>query len=177
MSEDRIKDAATGLLKEQPCNRSIEYGSVVDLPAPYPVKQEGTFWGGTIEWLRDLEAHFGYKFLVLVFVGHHIVGGLLVILVTAAKPYVYTGYGIGAVQQTIYGAITSLPISCLRPLIALVTDTVPVAGYLKAPYFVAGCCSVGPGCSLLGRQPWVRSPRSCWCYAFSPSAASCPSSG
>lgn len=150
MSEDRIKDAATGLLKEQPCNRSIEYGSVVDLPAPYPVKQEGTFWGDTIEWLRGLEAYFGYKFLVLVFVGHHIVGGLLVILVTAAKPYVYTGYGVGAVQQLIYGAITSLPISCLRPLIALVTETVPVAGYLKAPYFVAGCLLGGAGLFTVG---------------------------
>jgi hypothetical protein len=150
MSEDRTKDTATGLLKEQPCKRGIEYGSVEDLPTPYPVKQEGTFWGGTIEWLRDLEAHFGYNFLVLIFVAQHLVIGILKSFVIAARPYVYTDYGVDAAQQLICGGITSLPVSCLRPLIGLVTDTVPVAGYLKAPYFVAGCLLGGAGLFTVG---------------------------
>lgn len=147
-----MRDGTIGSCQEQPRKRHAEYGSVADVPDPFAVKQQDIFLfhGGIIEWLRDLECRFGYKVLVVLSAVEHLLAGVMMPLVVSALPYVYTDYGVDSVDQLIYSAVASMPLSSLQPLFGLVIQTMPVAGYNKTPYYVGSCLLGSTGLLIAG---------------------------
>eukprot|EP00667_Euglena_gracilis_P003590 EG_transcript_3598 len=124
------------------------------------------------EWLRLLVAVFGWKFLVLVVFGEHLLkgflsgsgsntGGLLVI-----EGLIYLRLQVGASTKTLLMAVSGSSWS-LKPLYGLLSDALVVAGYRRVPWILTTallstaayvCISVG------GRDlgPFVL----CGCFFF-----------
>mmetsp|Transcript_73033 Transcript_73033/g.236238 ORF Transcript_73033/g.236238 Transcript_73033/m.236238 type:complete len:577 (-) Transcript_73033:34-1764(-) len=101
---------------------------------------------GLREYFGALVKHFGHTLLVLLFVAQHLLKGFVSSFSGQAEPYVYRSYKVPAPQMQIYQGISMLPWA-MKPIIGLVSDVVPVAGYNKAPYFV--------GTSIIGTLAYL----------------------
>mmetsp|Transcript_65531 Transcript_65531/g.152199 ORF Transcript_65531/g.152199 Transcript_65531/m.152199 type:complete len:495 (-) Transcript_65531:101-1585(-) len=88
----------------------------------------------------------------MLFVVQHCQKGFTSSFLGMAGPYLYRSYHVPAPQVQIYSSVTGLP-WVLKPIIGLVSDVLPVAGYKKSPYMLMTslCCTVA--CLLMGLAP------------------------
>lgn len=110
--------------------------------------------GEVKEFVADLNTHFGYKLLWLLFVVQFLLKGFVVDFIGKAEPYMYKQYGVPAPRMQIYNGITQLPWA-FKPIIGLASDILPMRGYNKAPYML--------GASILGVWSFL-------CIGFIPQA-------
>mmetsp|Transcript_44487 Transcript_44487/g.81241 ORF Transcript_44487/g.81241 Transcript_44487/m.81241 type:complete len:584 (+) Transcript_44487:150-1901(+) len=90
---------------------------------------------GLVPYIVSLQEHFGYKLLVLLFVCQHCLKGFTTTFSGQAVAYLYASYNVPAPQVQIFGGVTQLPWS-MKPIIGLLSDILPIAGYNKAPYML-----------------------------------------
>jgi folate/biopterin transporter len=90
---------------------------------------------GLVQYFQNLQYHFGCRLLVLLFVVQHLLKGFSYSLVGQATPYLYRSFGVPAPQMQIFSGISQLPWA-MKPIIGLVSDVFPIAGYNKAPYML-----------------------------------------
>jgi len=102
-------------------------------------KKEAVSTANPIRWLYNLQKHFGFKLLALLFITQHLLKGFVMSLAGQAEPYLMRKYGVPAPQMQIYSGITQLPWA-LKPIIGLISDVFPIMGYNKAPYLVIVSC-------------------------------------
>mmetsp|Transcript_42878 Transcript_42878/g.100605 ORF Transcript_42878/g.100605 Transcript_42878/m.100605 type:complete len:566 (+) Transcript_42878:176-1873(+) len=90
---------------------------------------------GFFSFILELERHFGYKLMVLLFVCQHLLKGFANTFTLQAVPYLYAKYKVPAPQVQIFNGMTQLPWS-MKPIIGLLSDVLPIFGYNKAPYMI-----------------------------------------
>lgn len=88
-----------------------------------------------IDWLKDLNHHFGHELLLLLFATQHLLKGFGHSIVLQAEPYLFRSFGVPAPQVQIFTAVTSLPWA-MKPVIGLISDVLPIRGLNKAPYMI-----------------------------------------
>merc|ERR1719440_2235173 len=87
-------------------------------------------------FIEELEKHFGYKLLWLLFAVQFLLKGLALDLRSRAEPWVYKLYHVPAPKMQVYNGVTQLPWA-VKPIIGLVSDLCPIRGINKAPYMLA----------------------------------------
>lgn len=126
------------------------------------------FGGGIIDapralmrWYAMLSEQFGYKLLVLLFASQHMVKGLANGLAGESTRWIFKEYNIPGPHIQIYSGVIGLPWA-LKPIIGMISDTVPIKGYNKAPYVlvssvlgVIGFTMVGLGSASVAIQMTV----------------------
>jgi len=97
----------------------------------------------------ELEKHFGYKLLVMLFASQHLMKGFAATFTGPCTQYLFSSYKVAGPQMQIFGGVTSLPWA-MKPVIGLISDNLPIRGYHKAPYMIiasvfgiAACASIG----------------------------------
>lgn len=90
---------------------------------------------GFFETVDNLQTHFGYELLSLLFVVQHLLKGFVNSLLGQAEPYLFRLYTVPAPQMQVYQGIAALPWA-LKPILGLLSDVVPILGYHKAPYML-----------------------------------------
>lgn len=90
---------------------------------------------GFTETLGNLQRHFGFELLALLFVVQHLLKGFVLSLTSQAEPYLFRAYHVPAPQMQVYGGIASLPWA-MKPILGLMSDCLPVWGYHKGPYML-----------------------------------------
>lgn len=88
------------------------------------------------KFMSDLESNFGWRLLALLCVAQHVLKGFVGSLMGKATPYLYRAYKVPAPQAQVYGGIVTLPFA-MKPILGLVSDTLPIMGYHKGPYILA----------------------------------------
>jgi hypothetical protein len=91
---------------------------------------------GLKPFIANLEEHFGYKLLWLLFAAQFLLKGFANSFTQKAEPYIYKAYQVPAGQSQVFRGVTQLPWA-MKPIIGLVSDIFPVWGYNKAPYMLA----------------------------------------
>ncbi|CAE8586148.1 unnamed protein product [Polarella glacialis] len=91
---------------------------------------EGSSLLGTFE---ELQHHFGYKLLTILFVSQHLMKGFALSFISPCTQYLLASYKVSGPHMQVYGSVMMLPWA-MKPIIGLLSDAVPIAGYNKAPY-------------------------------------------
>lgn len=101
-----------------------------------PIVDSPTHFGmNPFAWLRMLKGVFGYKLLMMLFCSQHILKGFVMAYAATAADFLFRTYELQGPQLQIYKAIMGLPWA-LKPIIGVVSDTLPIMGYKKAPYIM-----------------------------------------
>jgi len=128
-------------------------GACSDETAPLlPNKEPSAPSCAPIAWLHMLADSFGHRLLVLLFVVQHCQKGFASAFAGQAEPYLYKTYKVPAPQVQIFGCVTGLP-WILKPIIGLLSDTMPVMGYKKAPYMMLTSVVCAMACLAVGLVP------------------------
>mmetsp|Transcript_45827 Transcript_45827/g.84037 ORF Transcript_45827/g.84037 Transcript_45827/m.84037 type:complete len:577 (+) Transcript_45827:73-1803(+) len=112
---------------------------------------------GLVPFLTSLEEHFGYKLLVFLFVCQHSLKGFAYAFAEQATPYLYRIYNVPAPQVQIYSGVTGLPWA-MKPIVGLLSDVLPIAGYNKAPYMMITSALGAAGALYIGLVPTTMLP-------------------
>jgi folate/biopterin transporter len=107
---------------------------------------------GPVKFLLELQEHFGYKLLALLFIVQHNLKGLSSAYFGRAQPYLLKSYHVPGPQMQIVSGIVKLPWA-LKPIIGLVSDVLPIGGYNKAPYMMVVSVLGALSCILIGVLP------------------------
>jgi len=105
-----------------------------------------------IRFLQELQDHFGYKLLALLFIVQHNLKGLSSAYFGRAQPYLLKAYHVPGPQMQIVSGIVRLPWA-LKPIIGLVSDVLPIGGYNKAPYMLFVSVLGAASCVMIGILP------------------------
>ncbi|CAE8625607.1 unnamed protein product [Polarella glacialis] len=101
------------------------------------VKQEGSSLNGNgksvLETFEELQHHFGYKLLTILFASQHLLKGFALSFISPCTQYLLASYRVSAPHMQIYTGVFMLPWA-MKPIIGLLSDAAPIAGYNKAPY-------------------------------------------
>lgn len=84
-------------------------------------------------WIINLYNEFGGRFLAMVISIEHIASGVVGTLLWQTTPYLWRSYHVPAQQAAAFLNFAYLP-WVSKPVIALLSDVLPVAGYNKSPY-------------------------------------------
>lgn len=87
-------------------------------------------------YFNHLHGRFGGRFLWVLFATQHVLKGFVQSFYSAATPYLYQYYHVPAPQVQVLNAITNLPWA-MKPIIGIMSDSMPIRGYRKAPYMLA----------------------------------------
>lgn len=100
-------------------------------------------------WFCMLNEQYGYRLLVLLFTSQHVMKGLVNSLASESARWIYKSYRVPGPTMQIYSGVVGMPWA-LKPIIGMVSDLFPIAGYNKAPYIlltsligVASFCYIG----------------------------------
>ncbi|CAE7248883.1 unnamed protein product [Symbiodinium natans] len=93
------------------------------------------------DFTANLEKHFGWKLLFLLWTSQHLLKGFTFSLLLKATPYFFRHYKVAAPQVQIFSGVVGLPWA-MKPIVGLTSDVAPIFGYHKAPYIIgASICS------------------------------------
>mmetsp|Transcript_44928 Transcript_44928/g.106669 ORF Transcript_44928/g.106669 Transcript_44928/m.106669 type:complete len:566 (+) Transcript_44928:35-1732(+) len=109
----------------------------------------GSAGNNPTRWLRNLQNNFGEELLVLLFLTQHVLKGFTFTFVGQADNYLYRAYKVPGPQAQIYGTVTFLPWA-FKPVIGLLSDTLPIWGYNKAPYMILTSLLGAMACLTIG---------------------------
>ena len=111
-------------------NLTIEPNTVI------PIQDSPNHFGlNTAAWLRMLNSVFGYKLLWMLFCSQHVLKGFVMAYANTSADFLFRTYELQGPQLQVYKAIMGLPWA-LKPIIGVVSDTLPIMGYKKAPYIM-----------------------------------------
>lgn len=86
-------------------------------------------------YMQRLESSFGHELLIMLFVAQHLMKGFVNEFTAPCIAYLYRSYTVPGPQMQIYRGVTHLPWA-MKPMIGLLSDTVPIFGYNKSPYIL-----------------------------------------
>ena len=115
--DDEESPLLNGVVKPQSCIASISDGF------------------GLGPFMQRLEMNFGYELLVMLFVAQHLMKGFVGEFTSPSISYLYGSYKVSGPQMQVYRGVTHLPWA-MKPMIGLLSDTVPILGYNKGPYIL-----------------------------------------
>jgi len=99
---------------------------------------------GVLKWFGNLERHYGWRLLILLWSSQHLLKGVVNQFQSSAVMFLLQEYNVSGPSMQIYTSIGSAAWA-LKPLIGVVSDLFPWWGCRKAPYVVAtsiiGICS------------------------------------
>mmetsp|Transcript_56383 Transcript_56383/g.132218 ORF Transcript_56383/g.132218 Transcript_56383/m.132218 type:complete len:563 (+) Transcript_56383:140-1828(+) len=122
--EDDEADEEDALLDTEKCQVKKDLGRAY---AAHPFIQ-GHFLGGLAE-------SFGMKLLIMLFATQHLMKGFANSFVGPPTQYLLAAYKVDGPRLGIFGGVVSLPWA-MKPIIGLISDCFPVAGYNKGPYIL-----------------------------------------
>jgi len=88
-----------------------------------------------IDWLRFLSHMYGYKFMVTLICVQHLCKGLVGSMASMPVQFIYKEYHIPGPQIQIFRGTAMLPWA-MKPIMGLLSDTVPIFGFRKLPYML-----------------------------------------
>lgn len=101
-----------------------------------PVTDNPSHFGvNPVAWLRQLSSVFGHKLLLILFCSQHLLKGFVIAYAGTSADFLFRSYGLQGPQLQVYKAIMGLPWA-LKPIVGVISDTLPIMGYKKAPYIV-----------------------------------------
>mmetsp|Transcript_40342 Transcript_40342/g.93535 ORF Transcript_40342/g.93535 Transcript_40342/m.93535 type:complete len:568 (+) Transcript_40342:53-1756(+) len=86
-------------------------------------------------YIKKLEYKFGAELLIMLFVAQHLMKGFVNEFTNPCISFLYGAYRVPGPQMQVYRGVTHLPWA-MKPMIGLLSDTVPICGYNKAPYIL-----------------------------------------
>jgi len=115
-------------------------------------EMDGDWDLGLRRWWLKLRGSVGYELLVILFFSQHIGRGFVDNLTTSSYPYIYRKYHVPATRVQIYEGVQRMPWA-FKPIIGLLSDLVPIAGYNKAPYMMIFTVCGIVACLCVGFNP------------------------
>jgi MFS family permease len=93
-----------------------------------------------IRWMQALSENYSWRLITMVVVTNHLLKGLVAGggdegLVGKPIEFIFGGMGISAGRLQVLKAAAIAPWA-LKPVVALLSDAVPIAGYKKKPYVI-----------------------------------------
>jgi hypothetical protein len=121
---------------------------------PKVEKQEVSIVRNPVKWVRGLTETYSWRLLAMVVCTNHVLKGFVAGggdegLVGKPIEFIFGAMGISAARLQMLKAAAIAPWA-LKPVIALLSDAVPIAGYKKMPYVVIFTLFSLVGCFLLG---------------------------
>jgi MFS family permease len=118
------------------------------------VEQEISLLKDPVKWMRTLTETYSWRLLAMVVCTNHLLKGFVAGggdegLVGKPIEFIFGGMGISASKLQMLKAAAIAPWA-LKPVIALLSDAVPIGGYKKMPYVVIFTMCSLVGCLLLG---------------------------
>jgi len=86
-------------------------------------------------WFQKLNETYGWKILFILFASQHVLKGFVMSLTLSSNDYLLKEFHLTGPHLQLYKAIISLPWA-LKPLVGILSDSVPIFGYRKAPYIL-----------------------------------------
>lgn len=86
-------------------------------------------------WFQMLNEQYGYRLLVLLFTSQHLMKGFVSSLAGESGRWIFKSYKVSGPTMQIYSGVVSMPWA-LKPIVGMVSDLFPIAGYNKAPYIL-----------------------------------------
>ena len=103
-------------------------------------------------YIEKLESNFGYELLVMLFVSQHLMKGFVNEFTNPCINFLYGGYKVAGPQMQVYRGVTHLPWA-MKPMIGLLSDTMPIMGYNKAPYILLVAVLGSAATACIGSVP------------------------
>jgi len=123
------------------------------LAKPALDKDEISIMRDPVKWMRRLTEAYSWRLLAMVVCTNHLLKGFVAgggeRLVCKPIEFIFGGMGISASKLQMLKAAAIAPWA-LKPVIALLSDAVPIGGYKKMPYVVIFTMLSLVGCILLG---------------------------
>jgi len=106
------------------------------------------------KWVRTLTEAYSWRLLAIVVCTNHLLKGFVAGggdegLVGKPIEFIFSGMGVSASKMQMLKAAAIAPWA-LKPVIALLSDAVPIGGYKKMPYIVIFTMGSLVGCIMLG---------------------------
>jgi len=116
--------------------------------------EETSLTRNPIKWIGELREAYSWRLLAMVVCTNHLLKGFVAGggdegLVGKPIEFIFGGMGISAARLQMLKAAAIAPWA-LKPVIALLSDAVPIAGYKKMPYVIIFTILSLVGCLLLG---------------------------
>lgn len=110
------------------------------------------------DWLSGLQHAFGYRLLVFIFVTRHLMRGMQE-FTFHSHSYLFRAHGVPAPRMTVLAGVMHAP-HLLQPILALVSDVLPIYGYRKKPYMLGSVVLGILGFAAIGAVPrsWLTIP-------------------
>ena len=86
-------------------------------------------------WLTTLSDVYGLKLLLILFASQHVLKGFVMSLTISSTDFLLKEHQLTGPQLQMYKAIIALPWA-LKPLVGILSDSMPLFGYRKAPYIL-----------------------------------------
>lgn len=102
---------------------------------------------GALKWFGNLERHYGWRLLILLWSSQHLLKGVVNQFQSSAVMWLLQEYNVSGPSMQIYTSIGSAAWA-LKPLIGVVSDMFPWWGCRKAPYVVASSI-IGVSCTMM----------------------------
>lgn len=145
---------------EQPVEARKGHSSKVDERTPLKqvlnekAVEETSLTRNPIKWIGELREAYSWRLLAMVVCTNHLLKGFVAGggdegLVGKPIEFIFGGLGISAARLQILKAAAIAPWA-LKPVIALLSDAVPIAGYKKMPYVIIFTILSLIGCLLIG---------------------------
>ena len=124
-----------------------------------PQKTGSTSWSASVRngfglgpYLQKLESNFGYELLVMLFVSQHLMKGFVNEFTNPCINFLYGAYRVAGPQMQVFRGVTHLPWA-MKPMIGLLSDTMPIFGYNKAPYILLVAILGSAATACIGSVP------------------------
>eukprot|EP00439_Symbiodinium_sp_Y106_P085257 s46_g27.t6 len=103
-------------------------------------------------YIQQLESSFGYELLVMLFVAQHLMKGFVNEFTSPCINFLYGAYRVPGPQMQVYRGVTHLPWA-MKPMIGLLSDTMPILGYNKGPYILLVAVLGSAATACIGSVP------------------------
>mmetsp|Transcript_409 Transcript_409/g.932 ORF Transcript_409/g.932 Transcript_409/m.932 type:complete len:598 (+) Transcript_409:462-2255(+) len=99
-----------------------------------------------------LAQNVGLPLLLMLFASQHLMKGFAAAFTGTCVSFLYASYRVPGPQMQIFSGVTQLPWA-MKPVIGLISDALPIAGYHKAPYIVMASILGVFACATIGLVP------------------------
>jgi len=92
---------------------------------------------------------YGGRYLLAVICYNHVLKGFVLMYAYTSLDFVLRSFHVGGPQMQVYKSVALLP-WVLKPLLGIISDSLPICGYRKNPYIVAATFIGMPSFLLVG---------------------------
>merc|ERR1719456_497091 len=100
-----------------------------------------------VAWMSVLRQQYGTNLLLLLFASQHMLKGVVQQFQAASVMWLFRDYQISGPRMQVYVSV-SCSAWALKPIIGMVSDSLPIRGFHKAPYVIITSL-IGVTCTAL----------------------------